>query len=152
MKKEVLPFFYKDLQESYINDIEETPTNVLENANKTILCTSTCIIEKESACIKILQAQDEGSYTPDIDTLFISANTLSNEFNICAILLTGIGADGVKGLKLLKENGAYTIAESKASAPVFGMPRSAIDADAVCSIKSLDEIITFLDQEGYIDV
>jgi len=152
MKEDVLPFFFKDLKESYIKDIEEIPVSFVKNMHKTILCTSTCKIERNSSSIKVVKSTDPSYYTPDINTLFTSANILQDEFDICAILLTGIGSDGVKGLKLLKDNGAYTIAESKESAPVFGMPRSAIEADAVCSVKSLDEILLFLKEKGFVDV
>jgi len=152
MKQDVLPFFFKDLKESYAHEIEQTPTSVSKDANKTILCTSTCKIEKSLNSIKLVKSSNAGYYTPDINTLFESANILSDEFDICAILLTGIGADGVNGMKLLKDNGAYTIAESEASAPVFGMPRSAIEANATCSVKSLDEIISFLKKEDFVSL
>ncbi len=152
MKENVLPFFFKDLQESYKHDIQQTPIKISDKSNKIILCTSTCKIKKETNYISIIKSINEGYYTPDIDILFKSAYVLLDKFDICAVLLTGIGSDGVAGLKLLKDGGAYTIAESEKSAPVFGMPRSAIEANAVTSTKSLNEIIVFLNKEGYINV
>jgi two-component system chemotaxis response regulator CheB len=46
------------------------------------------------------------------------------------VLLTGMGADGAEGLLAMHKAGAYTIAESEASAVVWGMPRAAVELDA----------------------
>lgn len=148
MKENVLPFFLKDLKESYPYEISGTPSHIQTNSPKVVLCTHTSkILIEEINSIKIVTSKDKSYYTPDINTLFLSATKLCNEYDVCAILLTGIGFDGTDGLKALKEHGAYTIAESEKSAPVFGMPRSAIESDAVQSVKSLDEIIEYLHKE-----
>jgi two-component system chemotaxis response regulator CheB len=51
-----------------------------------------------------------------------------------------MGADGAKGLKLLKEQGAKTLAQSERSCVVFGMPREAIAIDAAERVLDLDQI------------
>jgi len=72
--------------------------------------------------------------------------------NLIGVILTGIGDDGVKGMLELKKHGAVTIAESEESAPVFGMPRCAIEKGAADHIFSLDDMISFFVSEGLIDV
>jgi two-component system chemotaxis response regulator CheB len=60
------------------------------------------------------------------------------------IILTGMGNDGVDGLAAMKEAGAYTIAQDKASCVVFGMPRVAIErgiVDAVASPEDIPDIL-----------
>ena len=60
---------------------------------------------------------------------------------ILAVLLTGIGEDGARGLLALKEAGADTIAENEHSAIVYGMPRAARDMGAASRLLDLEEII-----------
>jgi len=60
------------------------------------------------------------------------------------IILTGMGNDGADGLAAMKEAGAYTIAQDKASCVVFGMPRVAIErgnVDAVASPENIPDIL-----------
>lgn len=76
---------------------------------------------------------------PSVDVLFISAVETLKEHCI-AVLLTGMGSDGAEGMKKIKEKGGYTIAESKETATIFGMPRSAIELGAVCNILPLPAI------------
>ncbi len=62
---------------------------------------------------------------PSVDVLFTSvAETAGGQ--AVATLLTGMGADGARGLLALKEAGARTFAQDEASCVVFGMPREAI--------------------------
>jgi chemotaxis response regulator CheB len=56
------------------------------------------------------------------------------------VVLSGIGDDGAIGLVEMRARGALTIAESQATAAVFGMPRAAVDADAIVEILPLDAI------------
>lgn len=60
------------------------------------------------------------------------------------IILTGMGNDGADGMAAMKEAGAYTIAQDKASCVVFGMPRVAIErgiVDAVASPEDIPDIL-----------
>lgn len=84
---------------------------------------------------------DSPSYNPLIDKLFKSSTALADEIEVLAILLTGIGEDGARGLLALKEAGHHTIAESETSAIVYGMPRTAKELGAACEILELDRII-----------
>ncbi len=60
------------------------------------------------------------------------------------ILLTGMGRDGARELKLMKDKGAITIAQDADSSVVFGMPGEAISLNAATSVLSPGEIIAML--------
>jgi two-component system chemotaxis response regulator CheB len=55
-------------------------------------------------------------------------------------MLTGMGNDGAQGMKRMKEQGCYTLAQDEATCVVFGMPREAIRAGAVDQTLPLDRI------------
>ncbi|MWV61581.1 chemotaxis protein CheB [Helicobacter saguini] len=78
-------------------------------------------------------------HRPSVDILFRSANNTSGK-NTLAIILTGMGDDGMIGMKNLYDNGAYTIAQDEQSCVVFGMPKKAIEIGAVREILPLEKI------------
>lgn len=66
-------------------------------------------------------------YAPSADLLMASVADLFGP-RVLAVLMTGMGGDGVAGLRAVKERRGRTIAESEETAAVFGMPRGAIRA------------------------
>ncbi|WP_286746947.1 CheB methylesterase domain-containing protein, partial [Aquabacterium sp. UBA2148] len=60
--------------------------------------------------------------------------------NAIGIMLTGMGADGAKAMREMKDAGAYCVAQDEASCVVFGMPREAINAGAVQEVLPLGKI------------
>ena len=56
------------------------------------------------------------------------------------VLLTGMGADGARGLLAMRQTGAHTIAQDEASCVVFGMPREAIKLGAADEVRALTAI------------
>ncbi|MBI5607165.1 MAG: chemotaxis response regulator protein-glutamate methylesterase [Deltaproteobacteria bacterium] len=76
---------------------------------------------------------------PAVDILFNSVAQYVGA-NAIGVLLTGMGADGAKGLLAMKGAGARTIAQDEASCVVFGMPKEAIKLGAADRIVSLDRI------------
>ncbi len=60
--------------------------------------------------------------------------------NSIGVLLTGMGEDGARGLKALKDARGYTIAEAESTAVVYGMPAAAVKINAVCESLPLDKI------------
>lgn len=56
------------------------------------------------------------------------------------IMLTGMGKDGAQAMLELRQSGAWTIAQDKASCVVFGMPREAIALGAVQQVLPLGDI------------
>ncbi len=82
-------------------------------------------------------------HRPSVDVLFRSAARYAGQ-NATGILLTGMGADGAKGLLELKEAGANTIAQDQQTSVVFGMPKEAIKLGAADEILGIDAIVPFL--------
>lgn len=82
-------------------------------------------------------------HKPSVDVLFRSAaNTLGA--NAVGIILTGMGDDGARGLKEMKDSGAFTIAQDEESCVVFGMPKVAIEMGAVGKVLPLSSIAKFV--------
>lgn len=82
-------------------------------------------------------------HRPSVDVLFRSASNFPGK-NIVAILLTGMGADGAKGLLELYETDAMTFAQDEKSAVIFGMPKEAIKLNAAKLIVNPDGLINWL--------
>jgi two-component system chemotaxis response regulator CheB len=76
---------------------------------------------------------------PSVDVLFQSV-ALNCGHNAIGILLTGMGADGARGLLAMKEHGAHTIAQDEKSCVIFGMPREAIEIGGVHQVLPLPKI------------
>lgn len=87
-------------------------------------------------------------HRPSVDVLFHSASHFPGK-NITAILLTGMGADGAKGMLELYNNGAMTFAQSEESSVIFGMPKAAIKLNAARKVGSPDELIHWLNTSYY---
>ena len=67
-------------------------------------------------------------HRPSVDFLFSSSTEFAR--NVTAILLSGMGHDGAKGMEILHNHGAYTLAQNEADCVIYGMPKEAIDIHA----------------------
>ncbi len=95
-------------------------------------------------CIKIdPSAEPMNRHKPSVDALFLSAAKLKRRKRAAAIL-TGMGADGARGLLALKESGAQTLAQDEASCVVYGMPREAARLGAAQKIVALSDVASQL--------
>ena len=99
----------------------------------------------------ITDENDENIYTPSIDILFSSAAQHFKK-NVLAVVLTGMGNDGKKGISNIKTEGGYTIAESKESSVIFGMPNEAIESGRVDKVLPLNKIIEEIIDFSHIDI
>ncbi|MCR6653635.1 MAG: chemotaxis response regulator protein-glutamate methylesterase [Cellvibrionaceae bacterium] len=83
---------------------------------------SQLILDKRGS-VKILPGDDRVSYKPSVDITFASA---ANVFGagVLGVVLTGMGADGSEGARLLKEKGAVIWGQDQASCVVYGMPKA----------------------------
>lgn len=76
---------------------------------------------------------------PSVDVLFQSVAKSAGQ-NSIGVILTGMGADGAKGLLAMRQAGAYTITQDEQSSIVFGMPKEAIKLGAVEKIVPLHRV------------
>ena len=154
MKSDVIDFFINDLQSSFPYCISTTPLHIQSDDPCVVVCKESAVVEHvDSYGFDIVENNDTQSrFTPDINKLFTSAVRLTKSYDLYAVLMTGIGDDGAKGLLALKEAGAYTIAEAQESCAIFGMPQRAIELGAAKNVLTLDELINFLVKEEIIDV
>jgi two-component system chemotaxis response regulator CheB len=76
---------------------------------------------------------------PSVDVLFQSV-AKSAARNAVGVMLTGMGADGAKGMVAMKESGARTLAQDEASCVVYGMPKEAVKIGAVEEVLALSNI------------
>lgn len=92
---------------------------------------------------KLGKGQLVNRHRPSVDVLFHSASKLPGK-NIIAILMTGMGADGAKGLLELHDKGAMTFAQDEKSSVIYGMPKEAIKLNAAKMIVNPDELTHWL--------
>ncbi|MFP4191094.1 MAG: chemotaxis response regulator protein-glutamate methylesterase [Candidatus Hydrogenedentota bacterium] len=80
-----------------------------------------------------------GRHRPSVNVLFKSVAKFAGK-NAVGVLLTGMGADGAEGLRMMKGQGAETIAEDESSCVVYGMPREAVKLGAANHITPLNKV------------
>lgn len=86
-------------------------------------------------------------YRPSGDVLLSSVAQVYRGCSI-GLILTGMGRDGVKGIKLIKEVGGITIAQNEEGCAVFGMPKEAIDEKCIDLVVPLSEMSKTLIEIG----
>jgi two-component system chemotaxis response regulator CheB len=78
-------------------------------------------------------------HRPSVDVMFKSVAKAAGR-NAIGVILTGMGRDGAQGLLEMRQAGATTLAQDEASCVVFGMPKAALEIDAVDEVVSLADI------------
>jgi len=86
-------------------------------------------------------------HRPSVDVLFRSAARYAGK-NAVGVIMTGMGDDGAKGMREMKDAGAYTVAQDEATCIVFGMPKEAIKLGAVKTVAPLDHIAGIVMRES----
>jgi two-component system chemotaxis response regulator CheB len=89
--------------------------------------------------VKILPGDERLNYKPCVDITFGSAAKSYGD-KVLAVVLTGMGADGREGARLLKQGGSDIWAQDEASCVIYGMPMAIVKADLADAVYSLDDI------------
>jgi len=88
---------------------------------------------------RVQEGEPVNRHRPSVEVLFKSAARVVGP-NALGIMLTGMGADGAKAMKELRDAGSYNYVQDEASCVVFGMPREAINAGAAHEVLPLTQI------------
>jgi len=89
--------------------------------------------------VKVLDGPPVNRHKPSVDVLFKSAAECAGR-DALGIIMTGMGDDGARGMKIMHDAGARTIAQNEETCVVFGMPKEAIKLQAVDDILALEAI------------
>ncbi|NBA95792.1 chemotaxis response regulator protein-glutamate methylesterase [Pseudomonas sp. R5(2019)] len=89
--------------------------------------------------VKILPGDERLNYKPCVDITFGSAAKSYGD-KVLAVVLTGMGADGREGARLLKQSGSHIWAQDEASCVIYGMPMAIVKANLADAVYGLDEI------------
>ncbi|MEZ9822051.1 chemotaxis response regulator protein-glutamate methylesterase [Shewanella sp. 10N.286.45.A1] len=89
--------------------------------------------------IKVLAGKPEMNYKPSVDITFASASKLFGG-DVLAVVLTGMGADGREGARMLKATGANIWAQDEASCVVYGMPQAVTNAGIATKSISIEQM------------
>lgn len=81
----------------------------------------------------------DNPYRPSVDVFFFSLLSHWPQKGV-AVLLTGMGGDGARGLKALRKAGWHTIAQDEKTSVVYGMPKAAAALDAAVEVLPLGKI------------
>ncbi len=99
------------------------------------------LVQKKGAkyYTKIKQGPPVHHHRPSVDVMFNSVAEAVG-VNATGIILTGMGSDGAKGLKKMRDNGAHTIGQNENTCVVYGMPKVAQEVGAVAEVLPLSQI------------
>ena len=87
----------------------------------------------------VADAPPVNGFRPSGTYLFASAAQAYGA-SVAAVILTGMGSDGVEGLKAVKAAGGQVLAQDEASSIVYGMPREAVAAGIVDAVLAVDAV------------
>lgn len=151
----IVQHFPAQLTHSFATRLQTCTVNrVIESSDGLILSAETIVIahggnhlsfstngEKVILTHKSGHEGDREDFVPSVDEMFLSAAEVYEPSSILAILLSGIGDDGAKGMVKIASEGGMTLCQNEASSAVFGMPRQAIERGGACYVLSPLEII-----------
>jgi len=144
MGRDIIPTFIPKIKRNSSVNIKEAQDSDKIEKNTVYIApyNKHIIITKKNNELKITISDGEkvSYHRPSIDVLF---NSLANcvKQNAVAFILTGMGYDGVDGIKNIKKYGGKTFAQDEKSSKVFGMPKAAIESNMIDKVISDKEIV-----------
>jgi two-component system chemotaxis response regulator CheB len=98
---------------------------------------SLCVERTTDGYVARIQAgAAEDRFVPSVDRMLTAAAAAAGS-DVCAVVLTGMGGDGGRGVRAVHEHGGRVIAEAPETAVIFGMPQEAITTGVVDEIVPL---------------
>lgn len=132
------------VREAADGELVESATAYIAPGGKHMLLVKDA---KGTYRIKLTEDPPKSGHRPSVDVLFESAAEHVG-LKRHAVLMTGMGSDGAKGMKALQASGALTtIAEAEETCVVYGMPRSAVELGAASHVLPLQSISSVLVRE-----
>lgn len=128
-----------------------SPLNIREGVHGEALKAGTIYVAPAG---KQMQVQRQGSqlhlhigdespittlYHPSVDVMFLSLAKEVGKGSL-GVVMTGMGNDGLKGMREIKEREGFAIAEAEETCVVYGMPRAIVDAGLANRVVPLGEI------------
>ncbi len=90
--------------------------------------------------VRLDQSPPQNFCRPAVDALFSSiAETYGGA--VIAVVLTGMGHDGLRGVQILRARGASILAQDEASSVVWGMPGAVVNAGLADRVLPLDDVV-----------
>ncbi|MGA3009812.1 MAG: chemotaxis response regulator protein-glutamate methylesterase [Terracidiphilus sp.] len=124
--------------------VEEATQNGLVEPGKVLIAPGDFHMKLASnenrVRVSLDQSARQNSCRPAVDALFASAGEVYGGAAL-AVILTGMGQDGLRGAELLKAQGASILAQDEASSVVWGMPGAIVNAGLADRVLSLDEVV-----------
>lgn len=105
-------------------------------------------LNKKGTHITLNQEPSVWGVRPAVDITLASVIQHYNK-NVIAAIMTGMGHDGSKGAKELKEKGGYCIAQDEATCTVYGMPKTVIESGCANKVVSLYELSNAIVEQVY---
>lgn len=127
--------FALNIREAVHGDLVEPGTALLAPGGKQML------IEAQGARLQVVvrESLPEQNYRPSVDMTFGSL-ARACPGRVLAVVLTGMGADGREGARLLKQGGGHIWAQDEATSVIYGMPMAIAQAGLADEILPLGEI------------
>jgi two-component system chemotaxis response regulator CheB len=124
-------------------DVREAKDGDLVKPGRALIAPGACnmIFQQNNGdvFVRIVPPGAEDRYVPSVDAMFCSLAPIYGP-RMLAVVLTGMGNDGSKGVRAVKGAKGEVLAESEESAVVFGMPREAIATGMVDKVAPIDRM------------
>jgi two-component system chemotaxis response regulator CheB len=98
--------------------------------------------------VSLDQSPPQNSCRPAVDALFSSVAEVYGGA-VIAVVLTGMGQDGLRGAQILKAQGASVLAQDEASSVVWGMPGAVVNAGIADRVLPLDQVVPEILRRAY---
>ncbi|TAK76740.1 MAG: chemotaxis response regulator protein-glutamate methylesterase [Gammaproteobacteria bacterium] len=147
----IVQHIHKDFSTPFVHRLDKNyHSTVLEAHEGLEIKPGHIIVAKSETHLEVVRKRGKyicrlnrgpklNGHKPSIDVLFYSLALAAGEKSI-AVLLTGMGKDGARGMGAIQQAGGETIAQDEASSVVWGMPGFAVDLQAANYILPIDEI------------